>query len=150
MTIITWPSHDHKCSSCQVLTIAVLAIVLTAPAGAVAISLLGPFLLSKDGDVFDDNEDDDEDEEREGGEGRSVSVEDQREMNGEDKIALTYCLCTEQYIYIYIYLFIYYTYTPVYLQFTTIVITFCIYEKFMILQFWGFLKFFVILILWSR
>lgn len=65
-----------------------LAIVLTAPAGAVAISLLGPLLLEKDGEKFDDDEDDDEDDEREGGEGRSVSVEDRREMNGEKWILL--------------------------------------------------------------
>ena len=31
----------------QVLTIAVLAIVLTAPLGAIAVSLLGPVLLTK-------------------------------------------------------------------------------------------------------
>lgn len=38
----------------QVLAIAVLAIFLTAPLGGIAISLLGPLLLSKEAEVVVD------------------------------------------------------------------------------------------------
>lgn len=41
-------SADPQCIHfLQILTIAVLAIVLTAPLGAIAVSLLGPVLLTK-------------------------------------------------------------------------------------------------------
>ena len=39
----------------QVLTIAALAILLTAPLGSICISLLGPLLLNKDQQASEDN-----------------------------------------------------------------------------------------------
>ncbi len=41
----------------QVLTLAVLSIVLTAPLGAIAISLLGPVLLKKSEEPAHENSD---------------------------------------------------------------------------------------------
>ena len=37
----------HLCGMWQLLTVAVLAIVVTAPIGAIAISVTGPLLLKK-------------------------------------------------------------------------------------------------------
>ena len=47
MDTFAHPILKHATYSFQVLTIAILAIVLTAPAGAIATSLLGRLLLKK-------------------------------------------------------------------------------------------------------